>query len=137
MKLTTTLTALLPFFFHVLTTTATPAPAPATGSSTLLSKRGNCHGSGDIYDSECVTVYSGSDCATNGVETSYRPTCAGNCYVYGFDSLKVQGSAYYGTNCVAYSDTNCQDEIGQSGNQYSGDCSTFEGGQSMKCYYDC
>jgi hypothetical protein len=36
----------------------------------------------------------------------------GNCFVYDhFTSLHVSGDGTYGTNCIAYSDTNCQTEM--------------------------
>ncbi|KAG7001919.1 hypothetical protein G7Y79_00030g064520 [Physcia stellaris] len=86
----------------------------------------------------CVSVYSGSNCANGNIETSYQPTCAGNCYVYPFGSLKVQGDGIYGTNCAAYSDKNCQNPLGSTGNTVFGTkCGNFGGGQSMKCYYKC
>ncbi|WPH02945.1 Hypothetical protein R9X50_00581600 [Acrodontium crateriforme] len=105
-----------------------------------LALAGACTGNGDSFSQECVTLYNGENCPSNGVEASYKPTCAGNCYVYGFNSLNVQGSYFYGTNCHAYSDSNCQNEIGSSGNIVgagAGKCFNFQGGQSMKCYYNC
>lgn len=89
---------------------------------------------------ECVNLYSGGNCDPYLFELSYQPTCEGNCYVFPFTSLRVKGTYFLGTNCHAYSDTNCQDEIGSTGNVVgtgSGECTNFGGGQSMKCYYDC
>lgn len=92
--------------------------------------------------SECVQLYRGSSCDNAEFILDYTPTCEGNCYVYDFESLKVFGSTYQGTDCVAYSDRNCQDEIGDTGNIFyglpnTGHCQAFAGGKSMKCYHGC
>ncbi|KAJ7713130.1 hypothetical protein DFH07DRAFT_1003675, partial [Mycena maculata] len=64
---------------------------------------------------ECVTYYSGSAC--EGELGDYVPTCTGNCFQYSsFSSIQVKGSPVAGTDCVAYSDENCQNEVGNSGN---------------------
>ncbi|CEJ83693.1 hypothetical protein VHEMI03226 [[Torrubiella] hemipterigena] len=100
---------------------------------------GDCNPN-DPYGQECVNVYGNANCDAGSQKTSYKPTCKGNCYVYPFNSLNVQGSYLYGTNCVAYSDKECKNKIGESGNivgQGNGKCANFSGGQSMKCYYKC
>ncbi|KAK5999148.1 hypothetical protein PT974_01537 [Cladobotryum mycophilum] len=81
---------------------------------------GDCYAN-DGFHTECVTMYGGDHCETNNIGASYRPTCAGNCYVYPFNSLHVQGSMWLGTNCHAYYDTNCEYEIGSSGNVMGGE----------------
>ncbi|CEJ83695.1 hypothetical protein VHEMI03227 [[Torrubiella] hemipterigena] len=104
-----------------------------TATLALAAVAANC-GNG-VYP-ECVSVYKGTGCQSFNKETSYRPTCEGNCYVYPFDSLQLAGSAFKNVDCVAYSDTNCQNKIGDTGN-VSGGCYSFKGGNSMKCYHGC
>ncbi|KAJ7437407.1 hypothetical protein FB451DRAFT_1061000, partial [Mycena latifolia] len=70
--------------------------------------------------------------------TDYVPTCAGNCYQYSsFDSILVSGNGILGTDCHAYSDVNCQQQIADSGNVVEDRCLNAQGAQSMKCYYNC
>lgn len=95
----------------------------------------NCGSTPGFANGECVFVESGSCGST--VQTSYKPTCAGNCYVYPFNSLAVAGDGVFGTNCQAFSDYNCQNYIGETGNAVSSTCKNFPGGHSMKCYYRC
>lgn len=105
-----------------------------------LTRAKNCQNIPGIANGECVRFYTGIGC--DGQEAgSYKPSCEGNCYQYGFDYIDVAGDGTYGTNCFAYSDSNCQNYIGQTGNQVSvfgtETCMSFPGGQSMKCYYRC
>jgi len=94
-------------------------------------------GTCDTADGECVTLFSDQICGDQEL-LGYTPTCAGNCYVYGFNSLSVRGDFFTGTNCEAYSDSNCQKSIGTTGNTFQdAKCVPFPGGNSMKCYYDC
>lgn len=101
----------------------------------------DCSGKPGEPNGECVKFYAGSGCRASNIEGSYKPTCGGNCYVYPFGSLVAFGDGFYGTNCVAYSDNNCQNELGSTGNSKGGSgCKTFSAGngaQSMKCYYRC
>lgn len=97
----------------------------------------DCESIDGYFDGECVYVTSES-CGGQH-QASYKPTCEGNCYVYPFNSLSVAGDGWFGTNCQAFSDTNCQNYIGETGNIVRGDayCQNFQGGNSMKCWYRC
>lgn len=104
------------------------------GGNTTFSKRGSCtNGAG-----ECVTYYSGSDC--QDALSSYKPTCAGNCFQYSsFSSLYTIGSTLppLGTACQVYSDNNCQNQIADIKNSISSKCTSFSSANSMKCWYSC
>ena len=95
----------------------------------------NCGSTPGFANGKCVVVESKSCGST--VQTSYKLTCAGNCYVYPFNSLAVAGDGVYGTNCQAFSDSNCQNYIGDTGNSIGARCKNFPGGHSMRCYYRC
>lgn len=56
-----------------------------TATLALVAAAANC-GSGPYP--ECVTVYKGTGCQSFNKETSYRPTCEGNCYVYPVSFLR-------------------------------------------------
>ena len=87
---------------------------------------------------ECVGFYLGGSCT--GEIGSYKPTCAGNCFQYdSFNSLSVAGDGTFGTDCIAYSDDNCQTSMGNTGNVTVGpeQCFTYPGAKSMRCYYRC
>ncbi|KAJ7175155.1 hypothetical protein C8R43DRAFT_1119173 [Mycena crocata] len=87
---------------------------------------------------ECVSYFHGSDCGSNGAISDYVPTCGGNCFQYSsFDSILVEGNGIIGTDCHAYSDPNCQNELADSGNIVSSRCLNAQGAQSMKCFYNC
>ncbi|KAJ7450191.1 hypothetical protein FB451DRAFT_1101988 [Mycena latifolia] len=86
--------------------------------------------------SECVSLYSGSDC--QGELTNYVPTCNSGCYQYSsFNSVGVSGNGILGTDCHIFSDSNCQNQITDTGNQVDGKCINTQGAQSMICYFDC
>jgi hypothetical protein len=113
----------------------------ATGLGLVVSTlAANCQNSPGVANGQCVKFFSGYN-GEGALEGSYKPTCQGNCYRYGFNSIRVAGDGTYGTNCNAYSDNNCQNYIGQTGNELSTFARTtttnFPGGQSMKCYYRC
>jgi hypothetical protein len=95
---------------------------------------------GGVANGECVKFYSGQGCQSDEEEGSYKPTCGGNCFQYGqFQSLHVSGDGTYGTDCYAYSDSNCQNLLTTTGNQVvgGGTCTSFGSANSMKCYYRC
>ncbi|KAJ7450194.1 hypothetical protein FB451DRAFT_1286393, partial [Mycena latifolia] len=77
---------------------------------------------------ECVAYFHGSNCQSSGYISDYVPTCDGNCFQYSsFDSILIDGNGILGTDCHAYSDSNCQNELADSGNV----------ADDMKCYYNC
>lgn len=99
----------------------------------------SCGSLGGTINGECVAVFSGTDCNSNDIEVAYKPTCEGNCFVMDYSSLFVSGDGFFGTDCIGYSDTNCQVEMSNTGNVVSGDgrCQPFPNAKSMKCYYRC
>ena len=116
----------------LLVLTALPALSLAHPSTTL-EERSAC-------DSHaCVTYYSDNGCTPGLSLGSYKPDCSGHCFQYNsFSSIQVGGSIVTGADCIAYSDGNCQNEIGDSGNQHGPHCfDNLNRAQSMKCYYGC
>jgi hypothetical protein len=106
----------------------------------LSSLAGNCQGTPGTANGECVAYYYGPNCGNGGgLAGKYKPTCKGNCFKFNsFNSIAAEGDGTYGTDCVVYSDDNCQNEIGDTGNHISGGpCNNFPGANSMKCYYRC
>lgn len=100
----------------------------------------DCQNSGGVANGQCVTLYSNGGCDGSYKITSYKPTCAGNCYQYdSFQSLKVAGDGTYGTSCTMYSDINCSNRVASSGNVVvgGGKCVNAANAKSMKCYYRC
>ncbi|KAJ7175154.1 hypothetical protein C8R43DRAFT_873221 [Mycena crocata] len=92
----------------------------------------------ECTDSECVTLYRGSDCQPAGSLLDYVPTCNNACFQYSsFDSVRVDGSGFEGTDCHKFSDNNCQNEITDTGNTVQDKCVNTAGAQSMICYFDC
>jgi hypothetical protein len=124
----------------LLTTSATPlilsTPFGAAQNSTLLPRDPCSNGAG-----ECVTYFGGSNCYQgSNPQRSYKPTCGGNCFQYStFKSLYTIGSTVppLGTACQVYSDTKCQNELANIKNSISSKCTSFSGGNSMRCWYDC
>ncbi|KAJ7349752.1 hypothetical protein DFH08DRAFT_696425 [Mycena albidolilacea] len=111
----------------------------ALAALTQTALAANCGGAGGTANGECV-MYNGGSCSQGAKLGSYRPTCTGNCFQYStFYSITPEGDGTYGTDCVVYSDSNCQHEIADTGNQISGGpCFDIpQGGNSMKCYYRC
>jgi len=85
----------------------------------------------------CVRFYGGAGCGGSGIG-SYKPTCGGNCFQYdAFYSLRVSGDGTYGTNCEVFSDVNCQNSLGSTGNTRITKCVNYNPARSMKCYYRC
>ena len=100
------------------------------GLSTLASGKG-------CGSKECVRYYSDDGC--NNEEGDYVPTCGGNCFSYGFNSIKVAGNGgSLGPACYMYSDSNCQHQVDYIRNtQGESGCYTYNTYGSMKCYYNC
>ncbi|CEJ82769.1 hypothetical protein VHEMI02817 [[Torrubiella] hemipterigena] len=105
--------------------------------SSALDRRAGCGNIPGIANGACVHYYSANRCADRDHIKGYKPTCAGNCYVDRFHSVKVAGDGTYSTNCVLFSDTNCQNKILDMGSKTGqGKCKNADG-WSMKCYYRC
>ncbi|KAH7410526.1 hypothetical protein DE146DRAFT_361362 [Phaeosphaeria sp. MPI-PUGE-AT-0046c] len=114
-----------------LTPVASADPIPTQESG--IEKRKACDGE------SCVTYYADGGCTSGRTLGSYKPDCTGACFRYdSFTSIKVSGSAIWGVGCVAYSDTNCQNKIADSGNVRGSRCMTELGAaKSMQCYFRC
>ncbi|KAF3937620.1 hypothetical protein ABW19_dt0205679 [Dactylella cylindrospora] len=95
----------------------------------------NCQNAPGVANGACVSFYTGCGGLKLG---SYKPTCEGNCFRYdSFGGIWAAGDGTYGTNCYVYSDVNCQNYVGQTGNQvFRSGCKAIPG-KSMKCYYRC
>lgn len=109
-------------------------PTDSHNETLVLEERGSCANAAG----ECVTYYSGEDCS--GPLGSYVPDCTGNCFQYSsFSSLHTVGRTILpaGTDCVIYSDSNCQNEIADTGNHIPTECTSFSEAQSMQCYFNC
>lgn len=106
-------------------------------SDSSLEKRKECLGTGGIANGECVRYYSNPGCEDRDHIKGYKPTCAGNCYVDKFNSVKAIGDGTYSTNCELYSDTQCQNSVGSVGGKTGGGQCKNASGWSMKCYYRC
>ncbi|KAJ7445844.1 hypothetical protein FB451DRAFT_1292327 [Mycena latifolia] len=87
---------------------------------------------------ECVTLFSGGGCQSGAELTEFVPTCEGNCFQFSsFDSVSVIGNGFLGTDCHVFADSNCQDEIADTGNSVGFECANAAGAQSMQCFFDC
>ncbi|KAJ7189199.1 hypothetical protein C8R46DRAFT_879099 [Mycena filopes] len=84
---------------------------------------------------ECVAFFSGTDCQDEILE--FPPSCNTNCIQLGFNSIFTFGSLIHGTDCHAYSDSGCQNEIVDTGNHIPGRCTNAQGANSYKCFFDC
>lgn len=81
----------------------------STGAAFAIFLHTELASSAPCQGSECVSLYSGAGCKSS--LTNFIPTCEGNCFQMGFDSLGVSGNGFKGTDCHVYSDTNCQNQI--------------------------
>ncbi|KAJ7857089.1 hypothetical protein B0H14DRAFT_2352354 [Mycena olivaceomarginata] len=87
---------------------------------------------------ECVSYFHGGDCQSGGYISDYVPTCGSNCFQYSsFDSILVEGNGILGTDCHAYLDPNCENELVDSGNIVTSVFVNSQGAQSMRCFYNC
>ncbi|KAJ7169297.1 hypothetical protein C8R43DRAFT_916772 [Mycena crocata] len=108
----------------------------STGAAFAIFLHTELASSAPCQGSECVSLYSGAGCKSS--LTNFIPTCEGNCFQMGFDSLGVSGNGFKGTDCHVYSDTNCQNQILDTGNEVEiSGCFDSAGAQSMKCFFDC
>jgi hypothetical protein len=105
----------------------------------------NCNSPPGLANGQCVRYYRGRDCINDAahIRGSYSPNCGGSCYQFdSFESIEVHGDGFFGTNCVVYADINCQQRIGETGNQVSvggvTTCLSLTGSaKSMKCFWRC
>ena len=82
-----------------------------------LVSRANCD------NSACITYFSDGGCTNGRALGSYKPDCSGACFRYSsFSSIRVQANTVTGADCIAYSDSNCQNKIKDSGNRHDTYC---------------
>ncbi|KAH8892086.1 hypothetical protein GQ53DRAFT_863778 [Thozetella sp. PMI_491] len=111
------------------------------GSGKLFARGPYCQAPGAV-NGQCGEYYSGTQCGGSKVG-QIPPDCSGQCYPVsgGFWSVKATGDGTYGTNCALYSDSNCQNELGSTGNSVTAGrqkCATGQGmAHSLKCYFKC
>ncbi|KAJ7164401.1 hypothetical protein C8R46DRAFT_1036294 [Mycena filopes] len=79
---------------------------------------------------ECVKLFSGTGCQNE--LTEFIPSCNNNCIQFGFNSLFTFGSLIHGTDCHAFSDSACQNQIVDSGNHIVGTCANAPGANSFR-----
>ncbi|KAJ7683456.1 hypothetical protein B0H17DRAFT_941885 [Mycena rosella] len=92
--------------------------------------------SGQCQDGQCVTLFSGSGC--QGEITEFIPSCNNNCIQFNSsNSIFTLGSLIHGTDCEAFSDSNCQNQMVNTGNHIVGTCANAPGTNSYKCFFDC
>lgn len=85
-------------------------------------------------NAECVKFGSGGFNCDNPYG-DYVPTCGGNCFQYStFDWLDLTDGIIYSTDCTAFWDSNCSNQMQSVGEG----CYLLQGSaNSMKCYYNC
>ncbi|KAK3325922.1 hypothetical protein B0H66DRAFT_549768 [Apodospora peruviana] len=73
-----------------------------------------------------------------------RQKCQGTCYQSSdpIASLKAVGDGTYGTNCVLFYDSNCQQQVGETGNSATGGGKCYtppdgRTGHSFICWRKC
>ncbi|KAJ7593570.1 hypothetical protein C8J56DRAFT_777988, partial [Mycena floridula] len=56
-----------------------------------------------------------------------------------FDSVAVQGNDFLGTDCLIYSDVNCQNQVADTENRVAlaPKCVNTLGAKSMRCFHNC
>ena len=103
-------------------------------STPRLEPRGFCIESGSRV---CITYFGGDNC--NDPLDSYSPTCNGNCFQYNlFQSLELKDSIFYSSKCLIYSDVDCNNQIGDSGDAFDTVyMNPRQSARSMKCYFNC
>ncbi|KAJ8111212.1 hypothetical protein OPT61_g6143 [Boeremia exigua] len=103
---------------------------PENAKNPTLVARREC-GSG--ARAECVTYYSGAGCS--GALGHYAPDCTGHCFQYdSFSSLKTVGGGFpanMGTACKVFSDSNCQNQIADLGNNANERCGSFSKAKTL------
>ncbi|KXJ92535.1 hypothetical protein Micbo1qcDRAFT_202756 [Microdochium bolleyi] len=118
---------------------ANPLVAPAGPISDLEARGPVCQARGAV-NGQCGEIFSGGGC--NNKIGQIGPDCSGTCYRGSFLSIRASGDGTYGTNCHIYSDDNCQNDIGSTGNikfSWQGGCKDATGaqGKSYRCYFKC
>ncbi|KAJ0303501.1 uncharacterized protein N0V96_000468 [Colletotrichum fioriniae] len=110
--------------------------------ATDLQRRAACAAAG-VVNGQCGRYYRGTGCSDQ-IGAIGPGRCSGQCYSSSdaIASLRAVGDGTYGTNCHLYYDSNCQNQIGETGNAIvgGGKCYTPPSGQtghSLLCWYRC
>ncbi|KAJ8111306.1 hypothetical protein ONZ43_g5653 [Nemania bipapillata] len=110
--------------------------------ATLESRDHGCAVPG-VVNGECGRYYRSTGCEDQ-IAAIGPGECSSQCYssLDEISSIHVSGDGTYGVNCHLYYDSNCQSQIGESGNIIvgSGKCYTPGNGakgHSMLCWYKC
>jgi hypothetical protein len=85
---------------------------------------------------ECVRYGTTTPCASPEAGR-FKPHCDSTCLTRDFEWILVSGNSFFGTNCHAYRNPDCTDEIGETGNIVSDKCKAFPRGKSMRCFFKC
>lgn len=93
-----------------------------------LSLAANCQNVEGVANGECVKLFPSGDGSCGGnPATSFKPDCTGACFSFSsFDSIHVGGDGTFGTQCIVYSDPNCQTQTGVS-NAFEVECVFADG----------
>ncbi|KAI1120062.1 hypothetical protein F5Y10DRAFT_283587 [Nemania abortiva] len=119
------------------------SPNPIDLDLAQLDSRGNGCAVPGVVNGQCGRYYRGTGCGDQ-IAAIGPGKCSTQCYSSQDEiaSIKASGDGTYGVNCHLYSDSNCQSQIGETGNIIvgSGKCYTPGNGakgHSMLCYYKC
>ncbi|KAK5655190.1 hypothetical protein OQA88_6089 [Cercophora sp. LCS_1] len=96
------------------------SPKVVSLEASELQRRAACASAG-VVNGQCGRLYRSSGC--NDQIDAFDPgRCSGTCHSYNQDirSIRGVGDGTYGTNCNLFSDKNCQEVIGQTGNAVVG-----------------
>ncbi|KAI5461766.1 SGNH hydrolase-type esterase domain-containing protein [Mariannaea sp. PMI_226] len=96
---------------------------------------------------QCVRIWADHNAGGGGWVAQFKPqspnNCDGTCWPWpaGYGGIEAIGDGTYGTNCATYSDLNCQNQIGSTGNaveHHPAVLKDSEGlGHSVKCFFHC
>ncbi|KAI1316745.1 hypothetical protein F5Y16DRAFT_406797 [Xylariaceae sp. FL0255] len=119
------------------------SPKPIDLDIAQLEARGHGCALGGVVNGQCGRYYRDADCGDQ-IAAIGPGDCSKQCYstTDNIASIKATGDGTYGVNCHMYSDSNCQNQIGETGNIIfgGGKCYTPGNGatgHSMLCYYKC
>ncbi|KAI5928597.1 hypothetical protein F4810DRAFT_11951 [Camillea tinctor] len=108
-----------------------------------LQRRSACASPG-VANGQCGRYYRNGGC-NDQIGAIDPGSCSGTCYqsADGIASLQATGDGTYGTNCVLYEDSNCQNQLGETGNSifsWNQKCYTAPSGRtghSFHCWRKC
>ncbi|KAI3341640.1 hypothetical protein F4824DRAFT_496393 [Ustulina deusta] len=97
------------------------SPQPVDLDVARLESRGHGCGLPGVVNGQCGRFYRGSGCSDQ-IRSIGPGRCSRECYSSNDEiaSIKSSGDGTYGVNCIMYRDSNCQDQIGETGNSVTG-----------------